>query len=153
MRALVFSVLIILVAGPAEVAAADIATYASVQDDGTLRMRGRTIRLFGIYIPSTGDTCRPFQVPARCAPRAAKALEFKKGARFVHCKEKWKNQDGSITAVCQVDGEDLSAYLVSLGWALALPDAPFEYAALEKIARRQRLGVWGFQVDAIRKSK
>ena len=31
--------------------AADISSYAFVQDDGSLRVDGRAIRLFGIYIP------------------------------------------------------------------------------------------------------
>ena len=33
--------------------------------------------------------------------------------------------------------------------ALALPDAPFEYHALEKIARHRGLGVWGMPADRI----
>ena len=52
-----------------------------------------------------------------------------------------------MSALCRVRGEDLSAYLLSRGWAVALPDAPFEYAVLEKIARERHVGVWGFTVD------
>jgi endonuclease YncB( thermonuclease family) len=48
------------------------------------------------------------------------------------------------------EGEDLAAYLIRHGWALARPGAPFEYHALERIAREQSAGVWGFSVDAIR---
>ena len=47
------------------------------------------------------------------------------------------------------EGEDLSAYLLELGWAVALPDAPFEYQTLEKIARNRGVGVWGIPVDNI----
>jgi len=47
------------------------------------------------------------------------------------------------------EGEDLSAYLLENGWAVALPDAPFEYQTLEKIARSRQFGVWGFPVDRI----
>jgi hypothetical protein len=62
--------------------------------------------------------------------------------------------DGSLSAICYVDrtsfdpGEDLAAYLIQRGWALALPNAPFEYHALEKIASTRELGVWGFPVDS-----
>ena len=54
-------------------------------------------------------------------------------------------------ALCRVGDEDLSAYLLTRGWAVALPDAPFEYSALEKIARQQGIGVWGLAVDRVRR--
>ena len=47
------------------------------------------------------------------------------------------------------EGEDLAAYLLERGWAVALPNAPFEYHALERIARHNARGVWGFTVDSI----
>jgi endonuclease YncB( thermonuclease family) len=123
---------------------AEIRSFAIVKEDGTLRLRGRTIRLYGIHIPTTERTCQTFTRPVNCGERAALALEFKIGANFVSCEPKWRNDDRSITAVCHVEGEDLSAYLIERGWALALPDAPFEYVALEKIARSRGIGVWGF---------
>lgn len=129
------------------VQAEEISSYAFVQDDGSLRVSGRTIRLFGIYIPPTAQACRRFERPVVCAPQAALALDFKIGADFVHCAPNSMNDDGSITALCRAGGHDLSAYLLERGWALALPDAPFEYAALEKIANRKGVGVWGFSVE------
>ena len=36
-----------------------------------------------------------------------------------------------------------------MGWAVALPDSPFEYQALEKIARTRSFGVWGMPVDRV----
>ncbi len=141
---IIFAILLLV---PPEAATREIASYAFVQDDGTLRIKGRVIRLFGIHIPTTGQTCRFSQNPPFCASRAAKALNFKKGANFVHCEPKLEHQDGTITALCRVNGEDLSAYLLERGWALALPDAPFEYSALEKIARHRSLGLWGFPVQ------
>lgn len=127
----------------------EISSYAFVQDDGSLRVSGYTVRLFGIHIPPTAQSCRSFERPVTCAPQAALALDFKIGADFVHCAPRTRNDDGSITAVCRVGDTDLSAYLLSRGWALALPDAPFDYAALEKIARHRGLGVWGLPVERI----
>lgn len=129
------------------VGAEEISGYAFVQDDGSLRVSGRTIRLFGIHIPSTAQTCRRFERPVVCAPQAALALDFKIGTDFVHCAPQSRNDDGTITALCRAGGHDLSAYLLERGWALALPDAPFEYAALEKIASHKGVGVWGFSVE------
>jgi endonuclease YncB( thermonuclease family) len=131
--------------------AAEISGYAFVQDDGSLKVDGRLVRLFGIYIPPTSPSCRRFERPVTCAPRAALALDFRIGAEFVHCEPKSKNPDGEIVALCRAGGEDLSAYLLTRGWAVALPDAPFEYAALEKIARHQGIGVWGLPVERVPK--
>lgn len=129
-------------------AAADIASYAFVRDDGTLKVEGKIIHLYGIHIPDAGTSCRTFIRPVRCGPRAALALDFKIGSHFVHCNRKGRREDGSIVAVCAVDDQDLSAYLLRKGWAVALPDAPIEYKTLEKIARHRGIGIWGIPIDS-----
>jgi endonuclease YncB( thermonuclease family) len=132
-------------------ALADFSSYAFVEDDGTLRIDNKTVRLYGIYIPPSDQDCRTFERPVKCAPQAALALDFKIQS-FVHCEEKGRERDGTVIGLCRVgrgsfsQGEDLSAYLLEQGWALALPDAPFEYQALEKIARSRGIGVWGIRV-------
>ena len=136
------------------ISAAELHSYALVQDDGSLRIQGRTVYLDGIYLPPTERQCEVRIRPVRCAQRAALALEFRIQG-FVYCVPKSTNADGSLNASCFVDrtsfdpGEDLAAYLIRKGWALALPDAPFEYQALEKIARHRGVGVWGFSVDSV----
>jgi len=136
------------------VSAREFSSYTSVEDDGSLRVGGRTVHLYGIYLPPTNYTCRTFFRPPVCGSRAALALDFKIQG-FVHCEEKGAHADRSIIATCYVNrshfsgGEDLAAYLIRKGWAMALPEAPFEYHALEKIARQQFVGVWGFSVDRI----
>ena len=75
---------------------------------------------------------------------------------FVTCQEMGTYDDGSISAVCWTrrsgasGSVDLGAYLIREGLALAGPDAPFEYQALERIAQTNGLGVWGFQADQFR---
>lgn len=121
---------------------ADYNSYAIVKDDGSLRVQGRTIWLYGIHIPPTYESCLTFMRPARCGPRAILMLELKIDPYFVHCHEMSRNSDGSINALCIVEGEDLSAYMLKNGWAKALPNAPSEYFALEKSAREKYLGIW-----------
>ena len=75
------------------------------------------------------------------------ALDFKIGSFFVDCEKMGENDDGSLIALCRVKGEDLSAWMLQQGWAVALPDAPFEYQALEKIARARGKGIWGRIID------
>jgi len=129
------------------VAAAELAGFAFVQADGSLRMKGRTVHLYGIHIPITDRDCLSFQQPLSCGSRAALALDFKKGANFVHCEPIQHHRDGSLTALCRVKGKDLSAYLLERGWAVGLPDAPFEYQVLEEIAKKRGFGIWGIAVD------
>jgi endonuclease YncB( thermonuclease family) len=121
--------------------------FAFVNDDGTLNVRNRTMRLYGILIPPTEESCYFFEKPAPCGPRAALALKFNIGTDFVHCNTRSRNTDGSYVAVCEAGDEDLAAELLRQGWAVALPDAPFEYQALEKIARNRGIGVWGLSVE------
>ena len=138
----------------ASVDAREISSSARINSDGTLRIRGKTIHLYGIYIPGTGQTCRTNRNPPICGSRAAVALEGKING-FVRCDIRDKNEDGTLVGWCRVnasnfsEGEDLSAYLLEMGWAVALPDAPFEYQTLEKIARNRSFGVWGIPVDRI----
>lgn len=126
--------------------AADISGNAFINDDGSLRVDGRTIYLYGIHIPATDQNCRTNERPVRCGSRAKLALEFKI-ADFVHCDPTERRPDGTFTGLCRSGGIDLSAYLLERGWAMALPDAPFDYVALERIASRRGVGVWGFPVE------
>lgn len=140
---------------PPSASAREIRGLAMVRDDGSLRIAGRTIYLYGIYIPPTNNVCRTFEFPPTCAERAVLALDFKVEG-FVGCEIVGRTANGDLTGVCRVgssyfdEGEDLAAYLLERGWALALPNAPFEYHALEKIAYRRGMGVWGFPLDVPR---
>jgi endonuclease YncB( thermonuclease family) len=135
--------------------AAEIESYAIVQDDGSLRVRGKTIRLFGVYMPSTARGCRSDFNPPLCGNRSVRALKTRIRG-FVRCYPQAQLSDGSLSALCYVDGDssteppiDLGAWLIEQGMAVAGPGAPFEYQTLERIAAVNRRGVWGFQVDQI----
>ena len=135
--------------------ASEIVSYAIVQDDGSLRVRGKTIRLFGVYLPASARGCRTDFRPPLCGNRLARALKAKIRG-FVRCAPQAELSDGSLSAVCYVDGDsivdppvDLGAWLIEQGLAVAGPGAPFEYQTLERIAQVNRRGVWGFQVDQI----
>ena len=127
--------------------AAEFRSYAVVKDDASLVIQNKVVRLFGIYIPDDRRFCDAKLRPVFCGSRAATALNFKIQG-FVTCQQLGTYDDGSISAVCWTKrGTDLGAYLIREGLALAGPDAPFEYQALERIAQINGLGVWGFQAD------
>ena len=132
----------------------DFEGHGIVRDDGNLIIGDRVVHLFGIYMPETNRQCRRWESPTRCAERGVLALDFVVEG-FIRCIERGRNADGSIQATCWQGrssfdpGTDLAAYLIERGWALALPNAPFGYHALEKIARSREMGVWGWPVDSI----
>ena len=148
--ALVAGLALALLPGRAAFAAGEIVSYALVQQDGSLKVAGKRIYLYGIYLPPTNRVCQRHFRPALCGSRAVVALEFKIQG-FVSCRPVLRYRDRSIDAICRtrLEGEDLGGWLLSQGWALARPGAPFAYHALERIARARQRGVWGFQVDSI----
>lgn len=127
---------------------------AIVRNDGTLLIGNRVVVLHGIYLAPTGRQCRDWLRPVRCAERGVLALDFKVRG-FITCDPVGEDAEGRVHARCWVDrtgldpGEDLGAYLIQHGWALALPNAPFEYHALERIAHSRGVGIWGYQADSI----
>lgn len=132
----------------------EVSSSAIVNEDGSLRISGKTIHLYGIHIPRTSRTCTSNRLPSVCGSRASVALDFKIDG-FVRCKIMEELENGSVVGWCRVnasrfaEGDDLSAYLLEKGWAVALPDAPFEYQTLEKIAQSRHFGIWGIPVDRI----
>lgn len=145
-----------LVFGHGAAAANEIVSYAIVQDDATLKVQGKTIRLYGVYVADTRPFCDTTFRPVRCKTRAAVALASKIQG-FVRCAPQVRYPDRSIGAFCSVDGGsvtaapiDLGGYLIKEGWAVALPEAPFAYHTYQEIAKVNRRGVWGFQADSIR---
>jgi endonuclease YncB( thermonuclease family) len=136
-----------LVAAQWAYASPEFSSFAFVQEDGSLNVAGRHVHLYGIYIPPTEQTCYTIIRPSPCGPRAVLALEFKISGDFVHCIPRMENADGSVVASCSLDNEDLSMWMLQRGWAVARPDAPFEYAALERIAQSKGIGIWGIPID------
>jgi endonuclease YncB( thermonuclease family) len=139
-RIVLIALLAVLLATP--VAASRVHSFAFVRSDGSLDIKGRNYRLYGIHIPQTGRSCGRTLRPARCGSRAALALDLK-------IQRISRNRDRSLNAVCWAGEVDLAAYLLNQGWALALPGAPFSYVALERIAQSRGRGLWGFQADSI----
>lgn len=134
--------------------ASSIQGLGIVQDDGTLLVGGHRVQLFGIYLPPSDRQCDTTWVPIRCANRSVVQLNrIAKG--FLYCDAQTETPTGHLSAICYVGrtafdaGQDLGAYLVQQGWALATPEAPFEYHALEKLARSREIGLWGWPVDSV----
>jgi len=115
---------------------------ASVIDADTIEIRGQSIRLFGIDALEDGQRCLSAGKRQRCAQRAAHALAEKIGGRNVVCEKQTRDRYERIVGVCHVNGENLNAWLVAEGWALAYRRYSRLYVVQEDAARRARKGVW-----------
>jgi endonuclease YncB( thermonuclease family) len=115
---------------------------ASVIDGDTIEIHGTRIRLFGIDAPESRQSCTAQDKAYRCGQQAAFALSNKIGSQAVECQPKDQDRYGRIVAVCQVGGEDINAWMVAQGWALAYRYYSSDYVSQEQDASRSKIGVW-----------
>ncbi|HMF26674.1 MAG TPA: thermonuclease family protein [Pseudolabrys sp.] len=121
---------------------------AKVLDGDTIEISGRLIRLFGIDAPENGQTCTIKRKPFRCDQAATSALVDKIGARVVECEPKDLNIYNRTVSVCFVDGENINAWMVARGWALAYRQYSTDYVPQEERASKAKLGMWQGEFEA-----
>lgn len=119
---------------------------ASVKDGDTLIIHGQEIRLHGIDAPESGTLCGRVNIYAE----AASALSERIGDRAVLCVVIGQpDRYGRPVARCSVGGTDISAWLVSEGWARDWPRySGGYYARQETEARAAQRGVWAASCPA-----
>ena len=132
---------LLLIATPA--LAEPIVGRASVIDGDTIDVRGTRIRLHGIDTPETAQLCKDAAgKDYRCGQKAALALADHIGQRNVTCDPRDTDQYGRVVAVCRAGDEDLNAWLVSEGHAVAYRRYAEDYVNAELTAKALRHGIW-----------
>ena len=121
---------------------ADFSGRASVIDGDSIEVAGREIRLHGIDAPEGRQTCIAQGKRWRCGRRAARALARRISGKRVTCAQRDRDRYGRIVAVCRQGGQDLAAWLVAEGWALAYRRHSMAYVDEEAAARAARRGIW-----------
>jgi endonuclease YncB( thermonuclease family) len=111
-------------------------------DGDTIEIRGRRIRIYGIDAPESAQLCEAERKQYRCGQRAALALSDYLGARTVECRKESVDQWQRVVARCAVGTEDVGAYMVREGWAIAYRKYSTEYARLEGEAQAARRRLW-----------
>ena len=114
----------------------------TVVDGDTLDIGGKRIRLHGIDAPESGQTCRTESLSYRCGRNATTALADKIGQRPLACHRKDTDRYGRIVAVCWIGAENLNAWLVFHGWAVAYRRFSTDYVLHEDAAKKARRGIW-----------
>lgn len=128
-------------------AAESITGHATVVDGDTIELQGKRVQLFGIDAPETAQSCEQTTGRSyRCGQAATAALRGLIGTDKVVCEpreiEPKSLAKARLTAVCRVGVEDLSAWMVSHGHALANRGLGPAYAQQERHAWATRRGIW-----------
>lgn len=129
----------------AQAASADDALRgrATVLDGDTLVVRGQVIGLRGIAAPRLTQTCETAggrKYP--CGKIAAEALATRIGETSLACVIGQADPQARALGTCRKDGEDLAAWLVSHGYAVADRHASSDYVPNQKQAWAKRRGLW-----------
>jgi len=122
---------------------------ASVIDGDTLEIHGERVRLFGIDACEARQLCEDASAqPYRCGQRAALALADHIGSRTVRCEGKTRDRYGRLVAICYLGDEDLDAWMVSQGLALAFRKYSTLYVPQEEDAQAAKRGLWAGSFEA-----
>ncbi|MDD8022674.1 MAG: thermonuclease family protein [Paracoccaceae bacterium] len=116
---------------------------ATVIDADTIDIHGARIRLQAVDAIESRQRCTlPNGKEWRCGTDSANALAKKIGRAPVECRVSGKDRYGRFVARCFQKGEDLNAWLVANGWAVAYRQYGREYVPQENAARKAKRGVW-----------
>ena len=77
-----------------------------------------------------------------CGEAATRALRERIASRPVECAERDRDRYGRVVAVCSIPGEDLNAWMVEQGWAVAYRKYSTDYVSHETAAKTARRGLW-----------
>lgn len=120
---------------------------ASVIDGDTIEIHGQRIRLHGIDSPESKQLCIMDGKPWRCGAEAANRISEKISRQTVVCDERDKDRYGRVVSVCSAGGQDLNAWMVSEGLAVAYRKYSADYIGEENEAKAARRGVWASEFD------
>jgi endonuclease YncB( thermonuclease family) len=139
MLRIAFLAIIFASSSPAQ---ADITGTASVIDGDTIEVHAQRIRFHGIDAPESRQTCVAGGEVWRCGQQASLALSDFIGRSPVVCQEQGKDHYGRIIGACSVRNQDIEAWMVLNGWALAYRKYSTDYVGQEQAAQAARRGIW-----------
>ncbi|HUR40607.1 MAG TPA: thermonuclease family protein [Verrucomicrobiae bacterium] len=132
----------LLLAFAVSASADDLQGQASIIDGDTLEIHGERIRLHGLDAPESSQACDLAAKSWPCGRRAALALADLIGDDVVRCAARGKDRYGRTIAACSVRGQDINAWLVREGWAVAYVKYSSDYVDAEAAARAAGRNLW-----------
>lgn len=114
----------------------------TVIDGDTLDLDGHRIRLHGVDAFERDQMCGTDASAWPCGRIAAQTLTRRLDGRTVTCEPLDTDRYGRTVARCRTGGEDVAAFLVDRGLAVAYRRYSDDYVAAEGHARAAGIGVW-----------
>ena len=121
---------------------ADLVGRARVIDGDTIEVASARIRLFGVDAPESAQRCLAGSGRWSCGEQATRALAGRIDGRSVACEERDRDRYGRVVAVCRHGAQDVNAWLVREGWAMAYRRYSRDYVDEEAAARGAQRGLW-----------
>ena len=110
-----------------------------VIDADTVDVDGVRYRLHGIDAPEARQSCRAWGRTWDCGAAATEALMSR--AEGMSCTGSGTDAFGRTIGICSAGGQDLNAWLVANGWALAYRQFSEDYVGEEEQARSNGRGI------------
>jgi endonuclease YncB( thermonuclease family) len=124
-------------------AGADFSSPATAKDGDDLIIAGHDLRMFGIDAPELSQRCEAGGSVYPCGEWARDALAGKVAGARVDCDQQdYDARNGRPVVTCRIGSQDLNAWLVDQGWAVAYRHYSIAYVAKEEAAKAQRRGLW-----------
>src|ERR1700683_119905 len=126
------------------VQAADVISgIPRVTDGDTMVVGTPTIRLQSIDAPETDQVCLDAKGDRwTCGIEARDRLAAHIAGRSLDCTPSGLDTYRRTLAVCRLTGEDLNAWMVLEGWALAFERYSKGYVPDQQVARAEQRGLW-----------
>lgn len=138
-----FSLFIAMLCIPALAQAADVTGVPKIRDGDQMTIGATRIRLAGMDSPGLDQLCLNAAGERwTCGVAAHEALVEHVGDKSWTCHVLRTDRFGRSVARCEVDGEDISQWMVKSGWALSYVRFSHAYDADEKAAREAKAGLW-----------
>lgn len=116
---------------------------AEVIDGDTIDVTGSRVRLYGIDAPEAAQTCQRDGRTWVCGMIAKNSLVSLIAGRQVKCEEQDIDRYERRVATCWAEEENINAWMVENGWAVAYRQyGGAIYDQEEAVARAARRGIW-----------
>lgn len=114
-----------------------------ILDGDTLRLRGTIVGLYGIAAPGPTQSCEGRKGErVACGERATQALAERVGTASITCEPRGFDTYRRTLAVCRFGDEDLAAWMVAQGFAVADRLRARDYITQDAQAWAKRIGLW-----------
>ena len=121
------------------------ANTVKVIDGDTIKIANEKIRFGGIDAPELKQICFKNEEKISCGILVKNVLKKKIGKEIPKCINEGKDIYKRTIAECFINGESLSKFLVSNGYAFAYRKYSKKFIKDERFAKKNKLGLWSMK--------